>query len=36
MVPGIIGIVNATTDASAVIDWYIEFTPADSSSVIAL
>ena len=36
MVPGIIGIVNATADASAVIDWYIEFTPCDSSSVIAL
>ena len=36
MVPGIIGIVNATTDASAVIDWYIEFTPNESSSVIAL
>jgi hypothetical protein len=36
MVPGIIGVVNAPVDASAVIDWYIEFTPNESSSVIAL
>jgi hypothetical protein len=36
MVPGIIGVVNAPVDASAAIDWYIEFTPNESSSVIAL
>jgi hypothetical protein len=33
-VPGIISITNATTDATAVIDWYIQYWPAAPNALV--